>query len=236
VSHGGSWAGYRAELLRFPRERLAVACLCNLGSTNPSDLAERVAEVYLEGRMTPKETPAPADFVTLPESELHSRVGVYWDRLSDDYLFLSAKEGSLVLERGGSSAPFWPLSATRFASESSPSIEISFEGEALDFKRRDETQSFSRIEPWKPTPRGLRDFSGRYRSEEITAPIEVGVQDGNLVLQHRTIARDPMKPTRPDSFYLDGLSLSFTRDGAGNVDGFTLGMGRVKGLVYAKER
>jgi CubicO group peptidase (beta-lactamase class C family) len=53
VSHGGSWAGYRAELLRFPEQHLSVACLCNLARTNPSQLARRVAEVYLGDRMTP---------------------------------------------------------------------------------------------------------------------------------------------------------------------------------------
>ena len=53
VSHGGSWAGYRAELLRFPDEHLSVACLCNLSRTNPSMLARRVAEIYLGDRMTP---------------------------------------------------------------------------------------------------------------------------------------------------------------------------------------
>src|SRR3990172_10261595 len=30
VSHGGSWAGYRAELLRFSGQELAVACPCPL--------------------------------------------------------------------------------------------------------------------------------------------------------------------------------------------------------------
>src|SRR5205085_11877682 len=53
VSHGGSWAGYRAELLRFPDQHLSVACLCNLARTNPSQLARRVAEVYLGGHMAP---------------------------------------------------------------------------------------------------------------------------------------------------------------------------------------
>jgi hypothetical protein len=51
VSHGGSWAGYRAELLRFPEQHLSVACLCNLAQTNPSMLARRVADVYLGDRM-----------------------------------------------------------------------------------------------------------------------------------------------------------------------------------------
>ena len=51
VSHGGSWAGYRAELLRFPEQHLSIACLCNLANTNPSMLARRVADVYLGDRM-----------------------------------------------------------------------------------------------------------------------------------------------------------------------------------------
>jgi hypothetical protein len=53
VRHGGSWAGYRAELLRFPEARTSVAVLCNLGSTNPSALADSVAAIVLRDRMGP---------------------------------------------------------------------------------------------------------------------------------------------------------------------------------------
>jgi len=48
VSHGGSWAGYRSELLRFPGQKFSVICLCNLASMMPEELARRVADVYLE--------------------------------------------------------------------------------------------------------------------------------------------------------------------------------------------
>ncbi len=236
VSHGGSWAGYRAELVRFPERELSVACLCNLGGTDPSELARQVAEVYLESQMTPRETAAEAAFVTLSETELSARAGTYWDRASGNYLFLSSKDGKLLLESGGASAWFAPLSASRFVAESSSSAEISFEGETLSFRRGDETESFARIEPWTPTPSGLEELRGRYRSEEIAGSIEVDVEGGGLVLRHRTISAEPLKPTRDDSFYLDGLSLHFTRDGNGKVDGLTLDMGRVKGLVYSKER
>src|SRR6266481_736279 len=56
VSHGGSWGGYRAELLRFPEQHFSVACLCNLGSARPSNRAHRVADVYLASLMKPKDT------------------------------------------------------------------------------------------------------------------------------------------------------------------------------------
>ncbi|HWA32502.1 MAG TPA: serine hydrolase domain-containing protein, partial [Cyclobacteriaceae bacterium] len=51
ISHGGAWAGYRAELARFPKEKLSVICLCNLGSTNPSGLAMQVADIYLADKI-----------------------------------------------------------------------------------------------------------------------------------------------------------------------------------------
>jgi CubicO group peptidase (beta-lactamase class C family) len=55
VSHGGSWGGYRAELLRFPEQHFSVACLCNLGSASPSNRAHRVADIYLASLMKPRE-------------------------------------------------------------------------------------------------------------------------------------------------------------------------------------
>jgi hypothetical protein len=236
VSHGGSWAGYRAELLRFPDEKLSVACLCNLGRTNPSELARRVAQVYLGSRMTPESTPTTADFVTLDAAALQSRAGLYWNRASSDYLEVSAADGRLDVAEGRFSASFRPLSATRFAAESAPAVEISFEGESLIFKRREDTETYARIEPWKPSTGELEKFRGRYRSEEIVGSIEVVFEGNELVLRHRTIPPDPLKPVRPDTFTVEGMTLSFTRDSKGEVDGFTLDMGRVKGIAYTRER
>jgi CubicO group peptidase (beta-lactamase class C family) len=234
VSHGGSWAGYRAELLRFPEQELAVACLCNLGAANPTELARKVAEVYLESQMTPRESPPPAAFLTLSQGELQSRAGAYWDRGSGSYLFLSVKEGKLFAESSGFSSPLQAVSSTRFVVERAPSVELSFEGETATLHRSDETQTYSRFEPWSPST--LEGFRGRYGSDEIEGRIEVDVKDGALVVRHRTISPDPMTPTERDSFYLDGLTFRFTRDGTGVVTGFTLDMGRVKGIVYSRER
>ncbi len=48
VSHGGAWAGFRAQLMRFPEQRTSIVCLCNLGAMDPDDLCERVAAIVLE--------------------------------------------------------------------------------------------------------------------------------------------------------------------------------------------
>src|SRR5688572_243678 len=43
VQHAGSWAGYRAQLMRFPEQKTSIVCLCNLAGMNPIDLCEKVA-------------------------------------------------------------------------------------------------------------------------------------------------------------------------------------------------
>jgi len=51
VSHGGAWAGYRAQLMRFPEQRTSIVCLCNLGNMDPNELCERVAAIVLAQRV-----------------------------------------------------------------------------------------------------------------------------------------------------------------------------------------
>jgi CubicO group peptidase (beta-lactamase class C family) len=63
VDHGGSWGGYRAQLLRFPEQHFSVACLCNLGNANPEKRSHRVADIFLAGQM---KEPMPA-FVGEPK-------------------------------------------------------------------------------------------------------------------------------------------------------------------------
>jgi len=87
VRHGGSWGGYRAELLRFPEQHFSVACLCNVGNANPSRRANLVADVYLASLMKPKtekkdedeEQKKPVGNAAQPGAEqLKAYLGEYW--------------------------------------------------------------------------------------------------------------------------------------------------------------
>jgi hypothetical protein len=89
VSHGGSWAGYRSDLIRFPDRKLSVVCLCNLGSTNPSGLATQVAEIYLadqlkagsENAKTVASATGAPETIALGEDQLKDKVGIYRSRV-----------------------------------------------------------------------------------------------------------------------------------------------------------
>ena len=85
VEHAGGFMGYRAQLLRFPEERLSVICLCNLGSINPSALAYRVAGIYLADRFA--EALAPLE-------------GTYYSAELDTAYTMVVEEGQLLIRAG----------------------------------------------------------------------------------------------------------------------------------------
>jgi CubicO group peptidase (beta-lactamase class C family) len=114
VRHGGSWGGYRAELLRFPEQHFSVACLCNVGNANPSRRANLVADVYLASLMKPKtenkdedeEQKKPAGHAAQPGVEqLKAYPGEYWSEELGVAYRIGVNDGRLkvtgIVDRAG---------------------------------------------------------------------------------------------------------------------------------------
>lgn len=115
VSHGGSWAGYRSELLRFPDQKFSVACLCNLGTVNPSAFAQQVADIYLADQFKATETkaltlrgapPKLPDPITLTAEQLAEYAGVYSSEELDTTYRLVVENGRLTaIDRNDTKRP-----------------------------------------------------------------------------------------------------------------------------------
>jgi CubicO group peptidase (beta-lactamase class C family) len=105
VSHGGSWGGYRAQLMRFPDQHFSVATLCNLGSSDPTRRASQVADVYLNSVMKPKtvrsaeaddeERKKEAATVSLKKEQLAAYAGDYWSEEMGVSYRLAVRDGAL---------------------------------------------------------------------------------------------------------------------------------------------
>lgn len=103
VSHGGSFVGFRADMIRFPQHRTSVITLCNVATANPSRSARRVADVFLAGRLGPPEqaeqseaAPQVEEEFTVPVSQLRQFQGRYVSReLGVTYAF-EIRDGRLV--------------------------------------------------------------------------------------------------------------------------------------------
>jgi len=107
VGHGGSFVGFRADVLRFPSERTSIITLCNRADGNPSSRARAVADVVLADRLGPRAAErvrsagssgdAPT---TSPVTDPSPYVGTYHSpELDVDYDFMEV-DGALIVRAG----------------------------------------------------------------------------------------------------------------------------------------
>ena len=250
VSHGGSWAGYRAQLMRFPKQKLSVACLCNNGGVaNPSRLAQKVAEVYLGDQMKPvedKKIPESASPTAAPP-EASAWTGAYRNPKTGDVVLVSLADGILIAETGGEPRKLsslgggkfeltWPWgSRSEFAfgpvkGSARPQLQMT----TFDENGEVEKETLEPVDRWSPSAADLTAFAGTYASRELDTAWQLVVKNGGLIVRHRGIPADPLTPTVKDSFTLEGMNLVFRRGSGGKASGFTLDAGRVRGVTFSR--
>jgi CubicO group peptidase (beta-lactamase class C family) len=253
IAHGGAWAGYRAQLLRFPKQHFSVACLCNLAQANPSRLAHRVADVYLAGllKKEPEEAAAsPAPGKSRPAAgadaaRLQTLAGAYLNREDDRFLRLSVEDGQLHGRLGSRQLTFVPLAADRFRVEGVGGARLEARVEktggarprlavTVDEDGDVENWTFEPVDAWTPTAADLAAFSGRYASAELDTTWRLEAKDGKLYLRYRGAPEEPLAPSIADRMSVGGQALRFTRDASGQVNGFTVDEGRVRGIAFRR--
>lgn len=242
VDHGGADAGYRADFLRFPGERTSIACLCNLGSANPSDLTRRVADIYLADTLG--QVPAvPADerpSVPVSAEELHRSEGLYWQAGTDNYRKLAAKNGAMESVWGQSGSPLRAVGGGVFAGRTT---DFRVEVGADNHPRLIETVRggtskptvLDRVDMFSPTPAEAAEYTGVYHSEEIEPAYRVEVVDAHVVLRRPKSPAVTLEPLTRDVFRSTAGTLRFSRDGEGHVAGFTLSNGRIRRFRFSRD-
>jgi CubicO group peptidase (beta-lactamase class C family) len=241
VGHGGSDAGYRADFLRFPNERISVFTLCNLSTSNPGQLTRRIADIVLADRLAPPEV-ANDDRpeVKVAGEELARYAGLYWNSGTDAFRRFSVSEGTLQTGFGERGAPLRSLGGGLFAAGTS---DVRFESGGGRVKMTETARSgagkpvvYERAEQFDPTPAEAAEYAGVYRSDEIEPAYRIGVEEGRLML--RRLKSEPMRlePLVRDVFRGANATLRFTRDGEGRVSGYVWNGGRVRGFRFAKDR
>ena len=240
VRHGGAWAGYRAELLRFPDQRTSIACLCNRGDADPSSFADQVADVLLAASLKPKEavaangTSTPAS-VSVPAEVLATRAGAWRSLKTGDIYVLEAREGKLQVRLGAGSRPLTALAANRFQmgpytlvfeDAPKPALKLERDGRVED--------TYERLPAQAPDAAGLNAYAGAWYSEELDATWRL-VPDGNgLRVEVRNRPLITARAVSRDLFSAGQAHLSFTRDGKGALTGFTVNAGRVRGIGFTR--
>jgi len=248
---------YRSEYLRFPDHHFSVICLCNSAAIDASDLARRVADLYLgDHEQTAAPTPAPAidpsapakieqaaraEAVTLSTAELERFTGAYLlrDALTIRRVYLS--NGHLLLDRGrGITSEMVPVARDRFVMLGVPQrVEVTFTGE----QPRPQTISFlpprqkplvaDRVNPDPPSD--LHAYDGKFWTDDVGEVVTIAAHDGKLWLQTKRNVEFELRPVAADIFTNQWFGkLTFLRDRQNGITALTMSNNEVRNLKMEK--
>ena len=121
MGHVGSAVGYRAEYLQFPDQRFSVVILSNVSSFQPGVMAQKVADLYLDGQFTkPRTTNDPeqtqsdiSEAQEQPILDMSDFVGEFYSDELDVSYSLLLKEDGLYLDLRGLASELIPYSEDR---------------------------------------------------------------------------------------------------------------------------
>ncbi|MFW6079307.1 MAG: serine hydrolase, partial [Gemmatimonadota bacterium] len=247
VAHGGSLAGFRSHLLRFPDERTTVLVLCSFPASDPTDRARQVADIVLADRLAPlaaaddEDATEPAEdratTVELNPDELDAFVG-HW-RASIGPVAEIVRDGErLFFIQDDQRAPLAVLAEDRLRLDAAD-LEFTFsrriEGayRFADVVQRDQEFTAERFDP-DAAERDQSWLVGEYHSEELDATYRIFEGEAGLMME--------IPPARTARVYVveDGdrvrhpaMTLELERR-EGRVVGFTIDAGRVRGVYFQR--
>jgi CubicO group peptidase (beta-lactamase class C family) len=208
IRHGGGWAGYRSEVIRFPEQRFSVICLSNLNSINPSRLARQISEIYLAEEFTrfkEKLSHGERQFIELSTAELETKTGSYFNVQSGANWELTMDAAGFkfqIMSIGGEASG--QANRDLYHSVGIPyDLSIEFQQQKLPsslmISYRVESGKPTLLEkfnPYTPNLELLADYSGDYFCEELSVKYRLSIEESQLVISRVSfnLIPDYLKP------------------------------------------
>ena len=245
VDHGGSDAGYRADLLRFPQQHFSIACLCNQAETRPGELTRKVADIYLAEQMKeplPAHSESSAKAVTVPDERLGQYAGLYWKKDDETGMRILHKDGKLFLSQSeDENLELTPVAGNRFE-QVAYHVAFTFDRAtdggswrlSVQARGQEAPEVYEGATEFVPTPEQLSGYAGSYVSAEIDPVYRIVVENGRLVLKRLKSKPENLRPTIVDYFESPTGDLHFQRNSASKITGFLLNSGRIRNFRFTK--
>ncbi|MBL4662401.1 MAG: hypothetical protein JKY22_02305, partial [Flavobacteriaceae bacterium] len=214
VSHGGSLAGYRAQLMRFPEEKFSVIILANRGDANPTSKSFQIADILLKDKFveeSPKKEIKTNTANIVEEFTVNQLTGNY-ERRAGIVLEITVKNDSLhvVQNWNNSSYNIINTSGNTYEIPNNVSIQFMFS----EFKD-DYTQSLTVFQNgneniWKRKEEldlsslNMEDYTGNYYSEELNITYLLFLEDEKLKLKIANYDAQELNIYETDTFTSDG--------------------------------
>ncbi len=238
IEHGGSFIGFRAQLLRFPTQHFSVAVLCNDYTAQPEQMGQQVADLYLADRLAPVAGPnAKAAGVTVAADQLDRWVGTY--ELLPGTVGRVTREGAVLsMSVFGQTIALAAIDDSTF--DASPiadriAFRLTAAGPGLVVKALGVLEPVVKLGP-APVYSGadLQAYAGRYTSDELDTWSVVEAKGDTLRARTRWSEWRPLQPVTKDRFVAAGARVQFDRDRAGKIAGYRVSAARTQNLVFVR--
>jgi hypothetical protein len=250
IGHGGGDPGYRAHVVRYPDQGLAVAVLANLEEIDPAKLAQGVADIYLASEFsTPPaaRTAATLPDVSLSKEQLAGKAGLYRNQSTGTFGRYFVHEGKLMSAPGAGTEPnieLKPVRPDRFVLPGT-SITIEFvcppgggalEAHATGAGTKPIVMQQMRAS-FEPSMKELQEFAGEYASPEVGVTYSLEVRDSGLTIHVPRRADIALQPMFTDAFHGALVDVAeFSRDTRGHITGFTVTNSGVRHLRFDRAK
>jgi CubicO group peptidase (beta-lactamase class C family) len=239
VSHAGSDPGYKADVVRFPDERLTIAVLCNTFDVFPTPLALRVADLILPD-VASRSVGAPAGAHRTVPAKSAEFAGLYWNGGKAQTRQFYFEDGKLLLDGGGEGKfALAALGDDRFQLMEAPRqyvFRFYRRGASLYVEETIEGSprvTFQKEAKGKPSLAMLQRLPGVYYSPELDVRWTVELRDGTLILLRHRLDAAKLKPVFGTVFQAeDFFVLQFSIRGEPQLDVST---DRARHVKFVKE-
>ena len=244
VRHGGAFVGFRAEILRFPEQKLSIAIFANRGDANPSRMANQVADILLKDELIEnidkKDKKVKFD-ITEDEFQLSQLIGNY-EIQPGVVARLSIKNDSLnVLQTWDKSTyNILKVSGNTFQISGNENLSFSFSNlkdgftQTLKVLQGDSETIAARKKEIDTSGINLKDYVGSYYSNELDVNYNFEIENEILFFRiENTSSTIECIISDLDQFSTETGLVRFQRKD-GLISGFELDSGRVKNLKFKK--
>ncbi len=228
VWHTGSAGGYKSLLSRYPEQGLSIAILCNAGeSANRMMFARRIYDLFVPATDAPDAAAnapvASADSAGAEGIDVNSKAGLFFSEHTGEPLRLVVNDGKLRIPGG---PPLVAVTRDRFRNPRGALSFMSQDEFELHFLSPDEFElrsmedkstRYRRAQPYAPTAADLKDFAGRYESDELRAVFEMTPGNNGLMIRLNGSQAFEFAPVDRDTFQRGRMTLRFRRDRDGKV-------------------
>lgn len=244
VEHSGGDAGFRSNIIRFPKERLSVVILSNAGDMRPTRLSRAVADAYLGTAAEPLPVASAKPEhkeIKLDPARLDAFVGNF--ALNPSFVISFTKEnGQLMTQATGQ--PKFPVFASGERSFFLKVVDAQFTFDAPGadgvvmsgtLHQNGKNQPAKRVKAIVLSQDELAARTGTFYSEELNVIYKISQKDGGLVLHHPR-GDMPLNLASATAFSAPFPigNVEYSCDAARGCNSFSVSNGRVRNLVFSK--